>query len=342
MLEMLKTLCRASGVSGDEDEVRGVIRSLASPHADDIRQDALGNLIVEKRGARRTGKKLMLCAHMDEVGVIVTHIDGGGYLKFAFAGGVDRRVALAKRVYFGRDRVPGVVGVKPYHMLKEAERDKLPELDTLYIDIGASSRGEAEALVRLGDTGAFDARIFEFGDGYIKAKAIDDRLGCAVMLALLRETPPVDCVFAFTVQEEVGTRGAAAAAFSVRPDIALIIEATTAADIPGVQEGKRVCSLGGGAVSPFMDGGAVYDRALWEKIKAIAAREGIPWQTKTYISGGTDAGAIQRSAGGVRVAALSAPVRNLHSPSCVGKISDFDAVLSLARAFLADMGESAL
>jgi endoglucanase len=143
----------------------------------------------------------------------------------------------------------------------------------------------------------------------------------------------------FTVQEEVGTRGAAAAAFAVRPDIALILEATTAADIPGVAEGKRVCSLGGGAVSPFMDGGTVYDRGLWELIKNAAASRDIPWQTKTYISGGTDAGAVQRAAGGARVAAIAAPVRNLHSPACVGKISDFEAVLALARAFLEEIAE---
>jgi endoglucanase len=339
MLDILKILCRASGVSGDEGEVRDVIRTLATPHADDISEDALGNLIVFKRGARRPQRKIMLCAHMDEVGVIITHIDGGGYLKFAFAGSVDRRVVLGKRVFFGAKRVPGVVGIKPYHMLKDAERGKIPEIDAMYIDIGASSREDAEKLVSLGDTGAFDARIFEFGDGFFKAKAIDDRLGCAVMLKLLEEGTPADCTFAFTVQEEVGARGAAAAAFSVRPDIALVLEATTAADVPGVAEGKRVCSLGDGAVSPFMDGGAIYDRKLWETIKALAAREKIAWQTKRYISGGTDAQAIQRSAHGVRVAAIAAPVRNLHSPACVGKISDFEAVLALARAFLSEMGD---
>jgi endoglucanase len=339
MLETLKTLCAASGVSGDEREARDIIRRRAEPFADEITCDALGNLIVTKRGERRAASKIMLCAHMDEVGVIITHITSDGFLKFAFSGGVDRRVALGKRVFFGKNRVPGIVGVKPYHMLEGAERDKIPELDFLHIDIGASSREEAEKLVSLGDTGAFDASIFEFGDGFIKAKAIDDRFGCAVMLKLLEESPPVDCTFVFTVQEEVGARGAAAAAFAVQPDIALIIEATTAADLPGVPEGKRVCALGGGAVSPFMDGGAVYDRALWLLIKELAERGGVPWQTKTYISGGTDAQAVQRAGRGARVAALAAPVRNLHSPACVAKISDMEAVLTLAGAFLAEMAE---
>ncbi|MDR2664654.1 MAG: M42 family peptidase [Oscillospiraceae bacterium] len=337
MLDTLKTLCGASGVSGDEGEVRDEIRRRAGALADGISQDALGNLIVTKRGARRAASKLMLCAHMDEVGVIVTHITDDGFLKFAFSGGVDRRVALGKRVFFGKRRVPGIVGVKPYHMLDGAERGKVPQLGSLCIDIGARSRGEAEKLVSLGDTGAFDARVFEFGDGYIKAKAIDDRFGCAVMLKLLEDTP-VDCTFVFTVQEEVGARGAATAAFAVQPEIALVLEATTAADLPGVPEGGRVCSLGGGAVCPFMDGGAIYDRELWALIKGIALRGGIPWQTKTYVSGGTDAQAVSRAGRGARVAALAAPVRNLHSPACVAKISDMEAVLTLARAFLEEMG----
>jgi endoglucanase len=337
MLEILKTLCRVPGISGDEGEVRAVIHALAAPFANDIKEDTLGNLIVEKRGTSRTDKRIMLCAHMDETGVIVTGIDGDGYLKFAFGGSVDRRVVLGKRVYIGDNRIPGVIGAKPSHMLKDAERDTVPEAEAMYIDIGASSRADAESRVRPGDTGAFDPRVFEFGNGFIKAKAIDDRVGCAVMLKLIRDTPPVDCVFVFTVQEEVGARGAATAAYSIQPDIALILEATTAADIPGVVEGRRVCTLGGGAVSPFMDRGAIYDRGLWEDMKTIAERENIPWQTKTYISGGTDAQTIQRAAGGARVAAIALPTRNLHSPACVAKISDIQSMLLLTQAFLASL-----
>ncbi|MDR3277465.1 MAG: M42 family metallopeptidase [Oscillospiraceae bacterium] len=339
MLELLKTLCALPGVSGDEGAARDYIRREAEKYADEVTRDVMGNLLVTKRGARRSAKKILLCAHMDEVGVIATHLTEAGFVKFACVGGIDRRVLLGKRVFFGEKRVPGVVGSRPIHLIPRDEREKLPKLEELYIDVGAPSRKDAEKLVSLGDTGAFDGGILEFGDGFLRAKAIDDRLGCAVLLKLLASDLPVDCCFAFTVQEEVGTRGAQTAAFRLEPDVALIVEATTAADLPGVADGKKVCFVGKGAVIPFMDGGAIYDRALYDTLTALATRHEIPWQTKTYLSGGTDAAAVQRSRGGVKTAALAAPVRNLHAPSCVGKISDFEAVLRLAELFLEDAGE---
>ncbi|MDR0906423.1 MAG: M42 family metallopeptidase [Oscillospiraceae bacterium] len=334
MLDLLKSLCAASGVSGDEGAVRDIIRNITEPFAESVRTDAMGNLIVEKRGKSRAAKKIMVCAHMDEVGVVVTDITDDGYVKFACAGGIDRRVLIGKRVYFGAAKTPGVVGCKAVHLTSGAEREAVPKVDDLYIDIGAGTREDAEKLLQIGDTGAFDATAIEFGNGYLAAKAIDDRLGCAVMLELLKSELPQDVTFVFTVQEEVGARGAQAASFSVAPEIALVLEATTAADLPGVSEGKTVCKVGGGAVIPFMDGGAMYDRALWDRLTKAAAEREIPWQTKRYISGGTDAQAVQRSRAGVATLAIAAPVRNLHSPLCVGKISDFDAVLATARLFL--------
>lgn len=334
MLELIKTLCKASGVSGDEGEVRDIIRRRAGSCGGEISEDALGNLIVKKKG--ETGLSVMLCAHMDEVGIIVTGITDDGYIKFACAGGIDRRVLAGKRVFFGR--TPGVIGCQAVHLLKGAARDAIPDCDDMYVDIGAENKDAAEKLLSVGDTGAFENCILEFGDGFIGAKALDDRLGCAVLLKLLEEDWPFELNLAFTVQEEVGARGAFAAAFSLKPDIALVIEATTAADIPGVPEGKRVCELGKGGVIPFMDGGAVYDRGLFNMLTKAADREGLSWQTKKYISGGTDAQAVQRSRGGVKTLAISAPVRNLHSPSCVGKISDFESVYALSRLFLTENG----
>ena len=202
------------------------------------------------------------------------------------------------------------------------------------MDIGCRSREEAEKLVSLGDTGAFDDHIVEFGEGFLRAKAIDDRVGCAVMLALIEEGVPVDCHFAFTVQEEVGCRGATAAAFRIRPELCLVLEGTTAADLPSQQGSERVCAPGKGPVLPFMDGGSIYDRGLWRQLTALAEEKGIPWQTKTWISGGTDASSIQKSGCGVRVAAISAAVRYIHSPSCVGCTEDFENMLRLARAYL--------
>ena len=334
MLDLLKMLCAASGVSGDEGEVRELIRARASEFSDEISVDVMGNLIVKKRGARRSDKVIMVCAHMDEVGVIATHITDDGFVRFACVGGIVRRVLLGKRVFFGAKRVPGVIGCRAIHQTSADEREKIPAVDELYIDIGASTREEAEALVSLGDTGAFDAAALEFGDGAFAAKAIDDRLGCAVMLELIASELPVDVTFVFTVQEEVGARGAATASFAVAPDVALILEATTAADLPGVSDGKSVCKVGGGAVIPFMDGGTIYDKTLWNALTREATERGILWQTKQYISGGTDAQAVQKARAGVATLAVSAPVRNLHSPLCVGKASDFEAVLECARLFL--------
>ena len=184
------------------------------------------------------------------------------------------------------------------------------------------------------DVAVFDSDIVEFGHGLIKAKAIDDRIGCAVMVELLKEYLPMDVTFVFTVQEEVGTRGAFGAAFSVTPDIALVLEGTTAADLPNMPDRQQVCGPGKGPVIPFMDGSTVYDRELFELLRSLAEENQIPWQTKEYISGGTDAGAIQRSKEGVRVAAISAAVRYLHTPSSVASLEDCKNILVLARLFL--------
>ena len=270
---------------------------------------------------------------MDEVGIIVTRATEDGFLKFDFVGGVDRRVVLGKPVELGVDRVPGIVGMKAIHMLTAEERKKVPKTDSLYLDIGAASREEALSKVPLGTYGAFVGEPEELGDGFLKSKAIDDRVGCAILLELLKEDLPLDVTFAFTAQEEVGTRGAFGAAFSVTPEIALVLETTTAADLPEIEGARRVCAPGKGPVISYMDGGTIYDRELFETLRRLAEERNIPWQTKEYIAGGNDARNIQRSKAGVRVAAISAAVRYLHAPASVGSLSDFEDMLKLARAF---------
>ena len=334
MLDTVKTLCYLSGVSGFEDEVREYILERVMPHASEIRTDAMGNLLVLKKGAVTPAKKVMLCAHMDEVGLIITGIEDGGYLKFGFVGGVDRRVVIGKRVFIGENRVPGVIGIKAYHLVSRDEEKNVPKTDELYIDIGAHDREVAEKMVSLGDFGVFDDTVVEFGNVYLKAKAIDDRLGCAVMLKMIESELPCDCWFAFTVQEEVGTRGAKTAAWQLEPDICLVLEGTTAADLPGRSEAIEVFRLAGGVVIPFMDRGTIYDRALYAELTRLADEHQIKWQTKRMIAGGTDAAAIQRSAGGVRTAALGCGLRNLHSPACVGYTADFENMLRLAEYFI--------
>ena len=195
MIETLKTLCNLSGVSSREEQVRDYIRRRVEPHADSVRTDSLGNLIVFKRGAKPAGSRLMLCAHMDEVGIIVTRITEDGFLKFDFVGGVDRRVAIGKPVVIGEKKVPGVIGLKAVHLVSREERKKAPKTESLYIDIGAKDKASAEKLVEPGDYGAFVCQPEEFGDGLFKARAIDDRVGCAVMLKLLEEELPLDVTF---------------------------------------------------------------------------------------------------------------------------------------------------
>ena len=333
-LENLKALCALDGVSGDEDRVRDFIRRQAEPWAETVRTDALGNLIVHKRGRKPAGNKLLLCAHMDEVGLIVTRATEDGFLRFDFVGGVDRRVALGKPVVLGPNKIPGVIGMKAIHMLSAEERKKVPKTEALYLDIGAADKEEALSKVPLGTYGAFVGEPEELGDGLLKAKAIDDRVGCAILLELLKEDLPLDVTFAFTAQEEVGTRGAFGAAFSVTPEVALVLETTTAADLPGVEGARRVCAPGRGPVISYMDGGTIYDRSLFETLRRLAEERQIPWQVKEYIAGGNDARTIQRSKAGVRVAALSAAVRYLHAPASVGSLSDFEDMLKLTRAFL--------
>ena len=339
MIETLKTLCALSGVASHEDQVRDYIRRRVEPHADSLRTDALGNLIVFKRGAKAVGNRLMLCAHMDEVGLIVKSVTDEGYLKFGCVGGIDLRVLLGKRVTVGEKAIPGVIGLKAIHLTKAEERKKVPKLTDLYIDIGAKDREEALTQAEPGDICTFAGDVAEFGGGMLKAKAIDDRVGCAVLVKLLEEDLPIDCTFVFTAMEEVGTRGAFGAAFSVTPEIALVLEGTTAADTPALEPDRQVCWPGKGPVLSWMDGGTIYDRELFELLRELAEKNGLPWQMKHYLSGGTDAKAVQRTKAGVRVAGISAAVRYLHAPSSVCNISDTKQMLALARLFIQALAE---
>ncbi len=339
MIETLKTLCCLSGPSSYEDQVRDYIRSRVEPYADSVRVDALGNLIVFKRGAKAAGNKLMLCAHMDEVGLIVKSVTDEGYLKFGCVGGIDRRILLGKRVTVGEKATPGVIGLKAIHLTTAEERKDVPKLSDLYIDIGAKDKDEALAQVELGDVCTFVSDAVEFGDRMLKAKAIDDRVGCAVMVKLLEEDLPIDCTFVFSTMEEVGTRGAFGAAFSVTPEVALVLEGTTSADIPALKPERQVCWPGKGPVLSWMDGGTIYDRELFQLLRDLAEQNGLPWQMKHYLSGGTDGQAIQRTKAGVRVTGLSAAVRYLHAPNSVCSITDAEQMLALARLFIRAMAE---
>lgn len=336
MIERLREICLINGTSGNESQVREYIRS--NIKADEIVTDNLGNLIVFKKGRKTPKNKIMFAAHMDEVGFMITDITPDGFLHFDAVGGINPSVVIGRTLRLESGGY-GVVGTKAFHQQSADERKEFPEIGDLLLDIGAPSKKEAEKLAPLGSTAYFCSDFFEFGDGYVKGKAIDDRAGCLIMMDMINSDLEYDTWFVFTVQEEVGTRGAKAAAFSVAPDIAFVLETTTACDIAGVSGAKKVCELGKGAVVSYMDRGTVYDRGLYLLAFETAKNAVIPVQTKTLVAGGNDSGAIHVSAGGVRTCAVSVPCRYLHSPFCVIKMSDFYAVKSLAEKLLTAAAE---
>lgn len=327
---MLKALCELNGTSGREEAVRAFLIAHL-PQDVTYTVDALGNLIVEKRGANRAKNKVMLASHMDEVGLIITYITDDGFLRFACVGGIDSRALFGKAVKVGANGISGIIGGKAIHQLTKDEKNTVPEAEDLLIDIGARTKAEAQALVSLGDNAYFDSEYIEFGDGFIKSKAIDDRAGNLIMLQMLQSDLPYDMTFCFTVQEEIGTRGAAAVTDTVAPDYAIVIESTTAADLPDVSGYRQVCKTGGGAVVGFMDRGTVYDKSLFDLAFRLAKENNIPCQTKTMVAGGNDASAIHKAAGGVKTVAVSVPCRYIHSASCVAKKEDIESVARLVR-----------
>lgn len=327
-MKLLERLCKCNGISGDEGKVRELIIEEIKPYADSITVDNLGNLIVHKQGKNRAKSRLMLSAHMDEVGLMVTDITSDGYLKFDEVGGIDRRVLLGKSVTVGMNRINGVIGVKPIHLCKGDEVGRIPELSEMYIDIGADSKENAVEYIKYGDSIDFVSDFNVTADS-ITSKALDDRFGCLVLIELIRSELEYDMDFAFVVQEEVGLRGAKVAVYTVDPEFALVIETTTAADVPEIDENKQVCNLSDGAVISVMDRRTIYDKEMIALAFDCAEKTNIKAQYKRAVAGGNDAGVIHSSRSGVRTLAVSLPCRYLHSPNCVVNKQDCENMLKL-------------
>jgi endoglucanase len=319
-LKLLESLCTARGISGSEDEIRELILKEITPYAETISINPLGSIIAFKKGKERPKTKLLLNAHMDEVGLIITAITKDGLLKFATVGGIDRRVLCGKAVTI-RDNLAGVIGAKPIHMLKGEEREKSVPIEDYYIDIGAKDEEEAQKYVTPGDIACFES-IFDTANGMIKSRALDDRAGCAILIDILKSDLPYDMTFVFAVQEEIGLRGARTAAYTVAPQAAIVVESTTAADIPDVEGEKQVCHVGQGPVLSFMDKSTIYDKEYYNMAFETAKAVNVPCQTKEAVAGGNDSGAIHVTRGGVRTIAVSIACRYLHSS--VGLISQDD------------------
>jgi putative aminopeptidase FrvX len=321
---MLKELCELSGVSSQEDKVRDFIRQNIQDNVQEIIEDPYGNLIARKGPV--TKPKLMLAAHMDEVGFMIMHIEKNGLLKFKPIG-IAVQTLLAKRVVIGKDRIPGVIGAKPVHLIQEDEAKKWPEIKNLFIDIGAASKEAASKLVEIGDCGTFDTAYRENGDT-MYGKAFDNRLGCFMLIDLIR-TQSLPGYYVFSVQEEMGLRGAQIAGFRVAPDVALAVDTTGSVEWPTDQDVPSAPAIGGGPVITVSDLRVICDRRLVNLLTETAQQHGISYQVKKPGVGGTDAGPIHLVRSGVPTAVLSLPARYIHSPLSMASRNDLSLGIKL-------------
>ena len=327
MKKLLQTLTETFGPSGYEDQVREIVRREVESLADEIKVDALGNLIARKHPSKVTKetRKIMIAAHMDEIGVIVSHVDEKGFVRFAPIGGVFRRYVVGGRVRFLKG-TQGVIGFDRLDNLNE-----FPTLDKVYIDVGATN--PSDCPVKVGDIAAFDRGYSEFGDRLV-AKSMDDRVGVLVAIETLRglKSTPHDVYFVFTTQEEVGTRGAATSAYGVDPDIGIALDVTPSGDTP--QSLKMEMALGKGPCIKIQDVGMIADPRVVQWMIQAAEKNKIPYQREVLLMGGTDARAIQVARAGVPAGCVSIPVRYVHSPSEMVDFSDVKNTIKLLTVIL--------
>lgn len=336
---VLKELTALRGVAGNEDAVRDYILEKVKDLADEVRVDRMGNVIVTRRARLKSnGRHVLLTAHMDEVGMIVLGANENGLLSYEPVGGIDPRVVVSKHVTVGEEAVPGVIGAKAIHLQSWDEMKRVLPHENLYIDIGAKDKASAEQLVSPGDYICFDSDWVEFGDALVKARALDDRVGCNCMLSILEGDYPCDVTCAFTVQEEIGCRGAMVAGWNIKADCVIALEGTAANDTGMEDECMKVCRVGEGVAISFMDRGTIAHRGLYKRLREVAQEAGVRWQVKKFVSGSNDARYFQNEHGALAAAVLSVPCRYIHSPSNVASFHDIEAQYQLVDAFLAAGG----
>jgi putative aminopeptidase FrvX len=342
MTELLQELSEAVGVSGREEAVREIIYAAVKPHVDEIHVDALGNMITIKQGRGEDRLKVMVAAHMDEIGLMITGYNGSGGLTFQPVGGILDAALAGKRVQVGPDLVPGVIGIKPIHLTKGNEAREVVKQDALFIDVGASSKEGAEGIAKIGDVASFLTPFCDLGPT-LMGKAFDDRAGCAALIELARGEPfSFDLYAVFTVQEEVGLRGARVAAYAVEPDAAVVLDCTPANDMPKKEDVSPNTVLGEGPAIYIMSGRIFSDRRLIELFTKAGDEGGIPYQLRQPGSGGTDAGSIQLARAGVPVVSVSVPGRYIHSPAAIIHRQDFENTPRLVRAALSRLTRDTL
>ena len=331
----LKTLTELRAPSGHEQPIRRALLAELKDMGLDPQLDRMGNVVVVKQGTKDAdAPRVMVAAHMDEVGLLVANATEEGFLRTLPVGGVDSRVVISKRVLCGDEAIPGVIGAMAIHLQTAEDRKHVLSYDDIYVDIGAKDKAEAEAKCPKGTYITFDTDYVEFGEGCVSAKALDDRVGCYNLLRVLREEYPCTVVAVFTSEEEVGCRGAKGAAFAQEPDMGIVLEGTTCNDLGNVPEPEQVCKVGAGVAVSFMDRSSIGNRSLFQKALRLGEEQGIACHVKGSVSGGNDAGEIQLARAGVPTLVLSVPCRSIHSPSSVCKLSDVDAQLALVQALL--------
>jgi endoglucanase len=336
---LLQRLSEAHGISGREEEVRAILLAEIRDRVDACRIDSMGNLIALKKGSGGSPLRVLVAAHMDEVGLMVTAAEDSGVLRFAKVGGIDDRVLPGRVVLIGPKKVPGVIGVKPVHLLEKGERDRVIESRQLAIDVGATGKGEAEKLAPRGEFVLFATEFRALSDAstgrrIVQGKAFDDRAGCALLADLVRERFPFDLVAAFTVQEEVGLRGARVAAWAEKPDAAVVLECTGANEVPTTRDTSPSTRLGMGPAITLRDTSFIADPRLVELFRTAAREKSIPHQYKQPNIGGTDAGSIHRARDGVPSLTVAVPARYIHSPCAILDLDDFENTATLAREAL--------
>ena len=330
-LKLLEKLCNAIAVSGDESEVRKIVLDEIKDYADDVRVDALGNVLATRSGRGKNRTRVMLDAHMDEVGFMIVADDGEGIYRFETVGGMDARHLVGKQVYVGKERSPGVIGGKPIHLMESSEVTRKVPIDALRIDLGLAGKA------KVGDRAGFATKFRRVGPS-IMAKSLDNRFGVATVIELFKHAPSnIDLCAAFTVQEEIGLRGAKVAAQYFNPDLAITIDSTPANDLPDFDGNENTTyntKLGLGPAIYIADSSTLHDPRLVRFLQAVAASEKIPYQLRQPGGGGTDSAAIQRALAGIPTVSVSVPHRYTHSPVSLSRVDDWKHALSLLHAAL--------
>ncbi|MCY4062207.1 MAG: M20/M25/M40 family metallo-hydrolase [Chloroflexi bacterium] len=333
---ILEELSNAIGVSGEEDDVRAIVIEAIRGHVSDLQVDALGNVTAQQRGTERPDFSVMIAAHMDEIGMMVTAVESNGLIQFTSVGGIDPRILPGKRVKVGADRTPGVILWKPIHLWRDM---KTVAIDALRIDVGASDKSAAQP----GDRIAFDGAYTQLSDTVVRGKAFDDRVGCSVLADIVQNGPyPVTVAVAFTAQEEIGLRGAQVAAQRLQPDAAIVLEGTYAYDLPQPDHEPEAGDLhanpgtrfGHGAVITLSDRQMITDPRVFAFLRETAEANDIAYQVKTMDGGGTDGGAIHIAHTGIPTMPISAPCRYIHTPAALLHLGDYASVLRLSQAVL--------